>query len=156
MQLSANLSPPCFILLSGSSGSGKSSVLKEFTTKFSGSFVGFDLDDCHPPKDADHNWWGSQVEEILRKSVEAQSSGQSVVVAGWTTYNELMNCKNSSKIHSVHVFLLDCSDEERKQRIDVRQKTGTWGPPNTEAEISSYLEVAHKMKKKFASEITLC
>lgn len=79
---------PCFRLLCGCSGSGKTSTLQQLVTRFAGKFTGLDLDDCRPPKNADEHWWGNQIEELLKKAAELQSGGKSVVMAGWTTYDE--------------------------------------------------------------------
>ena len=113
-----------FFLLSGASGSGKTSIISRLSTRFD------DLD-CHD--DDEHNVPDEMtrcalLEGWVRLALDHQQAGRDFLLAGQSPLGELLACPSAIRLNGISAALLDCRDLVRLGRIRGRGFSDSWRP----------------------------
>jgi hypothetical protein len=131
-------------LLSGSSGSGKSTVLERLGRV--PDLERIDLD-AFASDTSDRHYWNRTVEQMVQRALAAERSGQDTLLAGWTPLGELVAAPSAIKLEGIAACHLDCDDVVRLDRIHDRART--WGPPSDD-ELQEILHFAEFLRGHYA------
>jgi len=110
--------------VTGSSGSGKTTCIKELKKLLPGNIKVFDFDDVGVPENADKVWRQKATEYWIKKAIEYQSKNIDICVCGTSVLGEILASPSMPQVNGIAVCLLDCSDWARIERLN---KRGTYG-----------------------------
>jgi hypothetical protein len=126
-----------FFLVSGSRGSGKSTLIQEISGRL-------DNVECHDDDEVqfgdaitaevarDEDSRCQKLEEFVQLALEKQEEGRNFLLATQSPLGELLACPSAPKLNGVAACLLDCSDVVRITRMRERGDGPEW-PPNQDA-----------------------
>jgi energy-coupling factor transporter ATP-binding protein EcfA2 len=106
-----------FLLLSGSSGGGKTHVVQYLKTLLPEASV---RDSDEWKTEASKAGRQEGLEMWVREAVRLQNLGQSLVLCGQSPFGELLACPSTPELDSVGCCLLDCHDHVRIRRLKRR------------------------------------
>ena len=124
-------------LLFGSSASGKSVALTELRRRRVARLAIHDFDEIGVPVEPDRAWRQRANETWLRQSLEYQSEGMDVLLAGQTPFGELLATPSAPLLAGISACLLDCDDATRVRRLRIRG----------ESDVDAYLSWAAWMRR---------
>ncbi|OHB14908.1 MAG: hypothetical protein A2605_02275 [Candidatus Zambryskibacteria bacterium RIFOXYD1_FULL_39_35] len=103
------------IFITGSSGVGKSTLLKKLKSSLSAEkYAMYDFDELGVPLDADNGWRIDTTKIWLAKAEENIKNGITTIIAGLTYPKEVMNLTNNKNIK---FFILKVSENELRKRL---------------------------------------
>jgi hypothetical protein len=140
-------------VVTGSAGSGKSPALRELSARRN-DLGAFDFDDLRPPPSATRSWWQRQIDDRVTWAVAEQARGKDTVLAGWLTVGEVLAAPSAAQLEGVAACLLDCADDVRVARIELRAASGTWRQ-HTPEEVAGFLRAAARMRESGAGMFRL-
>lgn len=108
-------------IISGASGSGKTTIIPDLKTILKKDISIYDFDDIGVPKDADTLWRQASTEKWLQRLL---SENKDVCLLGQIVLGEILACPCAQKIDKLSFCLLDVSDIERIRRLEQRNTYG--------------------------------
>ena len=115
------------LLVVGASGSGKTTLLPELTARLRGECIVFDMDWLIDPFGGDVTTldWSMLRDSWLHVAHGVAQNGLPTLLLGSFLPEQLDALPARRWISAAHFLHLDCSDDERRRRIDARPATRT-------------------------------
>lgn len=110
---------PAIFFITGTSGSGKSTVLKHLKKDLSFAKV-YDFDEAGVPKNPDVNWRKQTTNEWLIKARKNINDGLTTIICGVTVPEEIKNSPEFDDSLNVYFGIIILSKEEIQQRLKAR------------------------------------
>ena len=130
-------------LLFGSSAAGKTFALNGLRDRVRNLAI-HDFDELGVPAGADRAWRQRSNEIWLRRALDYQARGIDLLLAGQTPLGELLATPSALLIDGISACLVDCDDETRTARLQVR---GEEWLARAHAELDDYLSWAAWMRR---------
>lgn len=108
-------------IVSGASGSGKTSIIPDLKKQLGNSFSLYDFDDIGVPKTPDKKWRQKSTELWLQKILQ---QGNEACLLGQVVLGEILSCPSAKYMDRVKFCLLDVFDYERILRLKQRNTHG--------------------------------
>ncbi|MDF1761427.1 MAG: GNAT family N-acetyltransferase [Coxiellaceae bacterium] len=102
----------------GASGSGKSACLVELQKRLP-EYKMHDFDDIGVPDDADRQWRQKSTEKWIAK-LAPHSQTENTILLGQMVPGEILASPSAAQLNKFKIILLDCSDQQRVQRLKLR------------------------------------
>jgi hypothetical protein len=134
-------------LVFGSSASGKTTALDVLRLRPPERLAIHDFDEIGIPSGATKRFRHEANARWVRRALEYQHAGVDVLLAGQTSYGELLATPSANRLDALAACLLDCRDEVRADRLHAR------GPEwwsRSSGSLSDYLAWAEWMRRHAA------
>jgi hypothetical protein len=114
------------LILTGSSCAGKTTLARALGDRLPEIAI-HDHDEIGVPEDADAQWRNRTTEQWIGRALEYQDRGTDVLLTGQSPLGEILASPSAPQLDGIAVCLVDVDDEERRQRLDRRDR-GRWPP----------------------------
>lgn len=109
------------LLVTGASGSGKSTTLAALADRFPGdSMTCREFDSIGVPAGADQAWRHAAVEHWVREAVGEQDERRHLILFGQVPVGELLAAPSADQLDGIGACLLHCSTVTRRDRLIAR------------------------------------
>jgi len=111
------------LLVTGASGSGKSTILASLARRFPAERVTCaEFDSIGVPAGADTGWRHEAVEHWVQHAVGEQLQGRHFILFGQVPVGELLAAPSAGRLDGIAACLLHCSLAARRERLIARGK----------------------------------
>jgi len=112
------------LLVTGASGSGKSTMLVALGDRFPGERVTCaEFDSIGVPAGADTAWRHDAVERWIQRAIGEQLQGRHMILFGQVPVGELLAAPSAVRLDGIAACLLHCSPATRCERLIARGKS---------------------------------
>ncbi len=107
-------------IITGASGTGKSTSVSLLKKKLPADFLVYDYDEILRPYDFTETWGDEVVEKMLQITSENIKNNITTVFLGLIRPHSVKEHQNKHDVHTIKLLLLDISTEERARRLKQR------------------------------------
>jgi broad-specificity NMP kinase len=108
------------VFVTGTSGTGKSTLAMELRKMKLGDVKVYDMDECGVPDDVDEKWRQDRTKELLQEAIENKKNGFSSIICGVSVPQEVKDSRGYHEDLGVIFGILEISEQAIVNRLNDR------------------------------------
>lgn len=108
------------IFVTGTSGTGKSTLVLELKKMNLKNIKAYDMDECGVLENVDEKWRQDRTAELLREAIRNKNKGITSFICGVSVPNEVKNCEEYTNDLGVIFGILEISEQTIRDRLNKR------------------------------------
>lgn len=109
------------VFVTGTSGTGRSTLAFELRKLNFKNIKAYDMDDCGVPEDVDEKWRQDRTVELLEEAIKNKNNGITSIICGVSVPSEIKMSKSYSDDLEVVFGILEISEQTIRDRLNKRK-----------------------------------